>query len=54
MKKIRLDQLLFDRHLTESREKAKTTIMAGMVYVNGQKETKPGTAVPPEALVTPA
>ena len=51
MKKIRLDQLLFDRHLTESREKAKTTIMAGMVYVNGQKETKPGTAVPPEADV---
>ena len=51
MKKIRLDQLLFDRHLTESREKAKTTIMAGMVYVNGRKETKPGTAVPPEAEI---
>ena len=51
MKKIRLDQLLFDRQLTESREKAKTTIMAGLVYVNGQKETKPGTAVLPEAEI---
>lgn len=45
MKKVRLDQLIFDKGLTESRERAKTSIMAGMVYVNGQKETKPGTQV---------
>ena len=51
MKKIRLDQLLFDRGLTESRERAKTSIMAGLVYVNGQKADKPGMAVLPEAAV---
>lgn len=49
MKKVRLDQLLFDRGLTPSRERAKTSIMAGLVYVNGQKETKPGTAVAEDA-----
>ncbi len=51
MKKIRLDQYLFEKGLTESRERAKTTIMAGLVYVNGQKETKPGTAVQPDSDV---
>lgn len=45
MKKIRLDQLVFDLGLTESRERAKTTIMAGLVYVNGQKADKPGMQV---------
>ena len=44
MKKIRLDQLVFEKGLTESRERAKTSIMAGLVYVNGQKELKPGTS----------
>ncbi|MBR6207642.1 MAG: TlyA family RNA methyltransferase [Oscillospiraceae bacterium] len=48
MKKVRLDQLLCDQGLSESRERAKRSIMAGLVYVNGQKETKPGTAFPPE------
>ena len=38
MKKVRLDQLVFDRGLTESRERAKTTIMSGVVFVNGQRE----------------
>ena len=46
MKKIRLDQYLFENGLTESRERAKTSIMAGLVYVNGQKETKAGMTVP--------
>ena len=49
MGKLRLDQLLFDRGLAESREKAKALIMAGSVYVGGQKQTKPGTAVPEDA-----
>ena len=49
MKKIRLDQLVFDRGFTESRERAKTTIMSGLVYVNGQKADKPGMPVDPEA-----
>ncbi len=51
MKKVRLDQLIYDRGLAESRERAKTSVMAGIVYVNGQKETKPGTAVPEDAEV---
>lgn len=51
MKKIRLDQLVFDRGLTPSRERARTSIMAGLVYVNGQKETKPGTAFDPAAEI---
>ena len=51
MKKIRLDQLVFDKGLAESRERAKAYIMAGSVYVNGQKETKPGTSVSEDAAV---
>ena len=51
MKKIRLDQLVFDKGLAESRERAKAYIMAGSVYVNGQKETKPGTSVTEDAAV---
>ena len=51
MKKIRLDQLVFDKGLAESRERAKAYIMAGSVYVNGQKETKPGTSVAEDAAV---
>jgi len=42
MKKVRLDQLVFDRGLTESRERAKTSIMSGLVFVNGQRMDKPG------------
>ncbi len=51
MKKIRLDQLVFDKGLTESRERARTTVMAGLVFVNGQRVDKPGTAVDPEAKI---
>lgn len=51
MKKVRLDQLVFDLGLTESRERAKTTIMSGLVFVNGQRADKPGMPVSPEAKV---
>ena len=51
MKKQRLDQLVFERGFTESRERAKTTIMSGLVFVNGQRVDKPGTAVDPEACL---
>ena len=51
MKKQRLDQLVFDLGFTESRERAKTTIMSGLVFVNGQRVDKPGTAVDPEAKI---
>lgn len=48
MGKKRLDVLLFERGLAESREKAKTVIMSGIVYVNGTREDKPGTSFPDE------
>ena len=51
MAKKRLDQLVFERGLTESRERAKTTIMAGQVFVNGQRADKPGTPVPEDAKI---
>ena len=51
MVKLRLDQRVFDLGLTESRERARTSVMAGLVYVNGQKETKPGAQVSPEARI---
>ena len=41
--KERLDVLLVNRGLAPSREKAKALIMAGDVFVNGQREDKPGT-----------
>ncbi|MCR4904293.1 MAG: TlyA family RNA methyltransferase [Butyrivibrio sp.] len=44
MAKERLDVILVNRGLATSREKAKATIMAGDVFVNGQREDKPGTA----------
>ncbi len=46
--KIRLDIALTQRGCVESREKAKALIMAGQVYLNGQKELKAGAAVKPE------
>ncbi len=42
--KERLDVLLCKQGLAESREKAKAMIMAGSVFVNGQREDKAGTA----------
>ena len=51
MKKVRLDQLVFDLGYTESRERAKTTIMSGLVFVNGQRADKPGTPVAPDAKI---
>ena len=44
--KERLDVLLVNRGLAASREKAKAVIMAGIVYVDGQKEDKAGTMFP--------
>lgn len=45
--KERLDVLMVNQGLAQSREKAKAMIMAGSVYVNGQKEDKAGTAFDP-------
>ena len=49
MVKERLDVLLTVRRLAESRERAKTTIMAGLVLVDGQKVDKAGTMVKTDA-----
>ena len=49
--KKRLDILLFERGLCPSRERAKTTIMSGMVYLNGQKSCKPGLEVSDDSLI---
>src|SRR5579885_1709334 len=49
--KIRLDRLLVDRGLAESREKAQALIMAGEVLLNGQKAAKPGQAVRDDAAL---
>lgn len=43
--KTRLDRLLLERGLAESREKAQALIMAGDVLVNGSKAAKPGQSV---------
>lgn len=44
--KERLDILLVNRNLAESREKAKAIIMAGNVFVDGQREDKAGSTFP--------
>ena len=49
--KKRLDILVTERGLVESREKAKTLIMAGQVYVDGQKADKPGDTFSEDAAV---
>lgn len=48
-KKQRLDVLLVEKGLAPSREKAKAIIMAGIVYVDGNKEDKAGTTFPENA-----
>ena len=50
-KKIRLDVLVTERGLCESRQKAQATIMAGLVFVDGQRSDKPGTPVAEDASV---
>lgn len=52
MAKERLDVMLVNQGLVQSRERAKTTIMAGKVIVNGQKIDKPGTMIAPDAKIT--
>lgn len=49
--KERLDVLLVSRNLAESREKAQSIIMAGNVYVDGQKEDKAGSNFKLEATI---
>lgn len=46
MKKQRLDLLLVEKNLIETREKAKRTIMAGLVYSEDERLDKPGMRLP--------
>lgn len=49
--KKRLDILVFEKGLAESREKAKALIMEGLVYVDNQKSDKPGTSYDEECNI---
>ena len=51
MGKKRLDILLFERGLAESRQKAQAVIMSGQVYVNGQKVDKAGAPTGEDASI---
>jgi len=48
---IRIDKLLVERGLVESRTKAQALVMAGVVLVNEQRINKPSDVVPPDAQV---
>ena len=50
--KRRLDNVLVERGLVATRERARALILAGDVRVNGQVAAKAGTAVPEDAEVT--
>ena len=52
MPKIRLDVLLVERGLAESRAKAQAMIMAGQVRVAGQVALKPATAISDDSMLT--
>jgi 23S rRNA (cytidine1920-2'-O)/16S rRNA (cytidine1409-2'-O)-methyltransferase len=49
--KVRIDQLLVERGLAESREKAQALILAGEVTVDGRRTDKPGRAVDAAARI---
>src|SRR5215207_4306692 len=52
MPKVRLDVLLVERGLAESRAKAQAMIMAGQVRVADQVTLKPATAIQPDSVLT--
>ena len=51
LKKIRLDQILFDRKIAESKAKAQAMIMAGQVYVEGKIINKSGFNISPDSSI---
>lgn len=51
MKKVRLDQLLVERGLVPSRDKAQALVLAGQVVVDDHRISKPGTRVDASASV---
>jgi 23S rRNA (cytidine1920-2'-O)/16S rRNA (cytidine1409-2'-O)-methyltransferase len=50
-RKIRIDVLLVERALVQSRERARALILAGRVLVNEQKIDKPGAAIAPDSTI---
>ncbi len=48
MSRIRLDQLLVDRGLVETRSRARALVMEGRVFSGERRLDKPGMAVPPD------
>ncbi len=51
MAKRRIDQLLVERGLAESRERARALILAGQVFVDNQKAAKPGQTFAEDAAI---
>ncbi len=49
--KKRVDQLLVDRGLVESRARAQALVMAGLVYSGDRRVDKPGTALPEDCAL---
>jgi 23S rRNA (cytidine1920-2'-O)/16S rRNA (cytidine1409-2'-O)-methyltransferase len=49
--KKRLDVLLFEKGLAESRQKAQTLVMSGLVFVDGKRETKSGAQLTADAVI---
>ncbi len=49
--KTRLDVLLTQQGMAESRQKAQAIIMSGVVFVNGQRADKPGMAIANDASI---
>ncbi|WP_096201190.1 TlyA family RNA methyltransferase [Bacillus sp. FJAT-45350] len=51
-KKERVDILLVEKGLIETREKAKRSIMAGLIYVNEERIDKPGMKIDTDSILT--
>ena len=49
--KTRLDVLLVERGLEQTRQRAQAMIMSGLVFVDGQRVDKAGTAIPNDAQI---
>lgn len=49
--KQRIDQVLVERGFAESRHQAQALVLAGLVFVNGQKAEKPGQRIDTHAAV---